>query len=94
MDANVQAPSGLAALAVSEGINKIDFTGADGSGEIVYEVWRRHGDTVEWYLHATATDHQFEDADVKPGQYYEYKIRAVRGESVSEFSKSAVVYGK
>ena len=94
MDANVQTPNGLAAAAVSEGVNRIHFTGAEASDDVRYEIWRRHGDTVDWYLHATTTDPAFEDADVKPGQYYEYKIRAVKGESTSDFSKSAVVYGK
>ena len=94
MDLNLQAPAGIAASAVSEGINKIDFTVGDAPPEVVYEVWRRHGDTVDWYPHATTTNPSFEDSDVEPGQYYEYKIRAVHGESASEFSESAVVYGK
>jgi hypothetical protein len=94
MDSNLQAPSGLAAAAVSEGVNKIDFTSGDAAGDAAYEVWRRHGDTVDWYLHATTSDPSFQDTDVKPGQYYEYKIRTVKGESQSEFSESAVVYGK
>ncbi|MEO8573095.1 MAG: fibronectin type III domain-containing protein [Pyrinomonadaceae bacterium] len=94
MDPNVRAPSDLSATAVSEGINKIDFTGGDAAGNVVYEVWRRHGDTVDWYLHGTTAGPSFEDSEVKPGQYYEYKIRAVMGESASEFSESAVAYGK
>ncbi|HUR99710.1 MAG TPA: hypothetical protein VMZ26_16710, partial [Pyrinomonadaceae bacterium] len=71
MESNVQTPGGLAAAAVSEGVNKIDFAAGEASGEVVYEIWRRHGDTVDWYLHATVANPGFEDADVKPGQYYE-----------------------
>ena len=89
IDATIAAPSGLAVKGLAGRINHIEFSG-DGSG---FEIWRRHGDTVDWYLHATTNDSSFEDSDVKPGQYYEYKVRAVRGESVSEFSGSAVVYG-
>ena len=94
MDSNMQSPSGLAAVAASGAVNKINFTGVEASGEVTYEIWRRHGDTVDWYLHATTSDPAYEDTDVKPGQYYEYKIRAVQGESASEYSDSAVVYGK
>ena len=91
MDPNLQAPNKPSAIAASEGTNRIDFA-ADGG--VTYEVWRRHGDTVDWYLHATTAEPVFEDSDVEPGQYYEYKIRAVRGDSTSEFSQSSVVYGK
>ena len=90
----LQAPNKPSAVAVSGGINKIDFTGVETGGEVAYEVWRRHGDTVDWYLHATTAEPSFEDSEVKPGQYYEYRIRTVRGESKSEFSESSVVYGK
>ena len=85
------APAALSATALAGAVNKIEFVGA-GSG-VSFEIWRRHGDTVDWYLHATVTEPRLADAEVKPGQYYEYKVRAVRGDSVSEFSPSAVVYG-
>jgi hypothetical protein len=91
MDSNLETPVGLVVTAVTEGLNRIEFSGV---GENSYEIWRRHGDTVDWYLHSTTERPTFEDSDVKPGQYYEYKIRAINGEAVSDFSPSAVVYGK
>ena len=87
-----QPPTGLTAKGLSGSVNQIDFGGA--GGDISYEIWRRHGDTVDWYLHATTSAPSFADAEVKPGQYYEYKVRAVRGDSASEFTPSAVVYGQ
>lgn len=91
-DANpLPAPSGLSAKGLPGAVNELQFGG--GGDDITFEIWRRHGDTVDWYLHATTSEPSFTDAEVKPGQYYEYKVRAVQGESVSEFSPSAVAYG-
>lgn len=80
----------LKAVSLPGGIINLEFSGDDG---VTYEIWRRHGDTVDWYLHATTEAQIFEDSPVTPGQYYEYKVRSVHGELVSEFSPSAVVYG-
>jgi len=90
IDASIAAPTALTAKGLPGRTNHIEF---GGNNEGSFEIWRRHGDTVDWYLHATVNDAAFDDSDVKPGQYYEYKVRAVRGDSVSEFSGSAVVYG-
>ena len=87
----LQAPGELSAKGNSGAVNHVEFSAsADGSS---YEIWRRHGDTVDWYLHATVSEPMFDDQGVKPGQYYEYKVRAVRESEVSEFSPSAVAYG-
>jgi hypothetical protein len=83
-------PGRVSAKGLSGAVNRIEFSGGDDTS---YEIWRRHGDTVDWYLHATTSDTNFADSDVKPGQYYEYKVRTVRGDSVSDFSPSAVAYG-
>ncbi len=85
-------PTGLTAKGLPGAVNQIAF-GGEG-GDVSFEIWRRHGDTVDWYLHATTKEPNFDDSPVKPGQYYEYKVRAVRGDAVSEFTPSAVVYGK
>ncbi|MEP6848972.1 MAG: hypothetical protein ABI999_08945, partial [Acidobacteriota bacterium] len=67
--------------------------GNNKSGSVVYQVWRRQGDTGAWGLLATTKKQTFTDAPVTPGQYYEYKARASAARSVSHFSNSAVVYG-
>ncbi len=84
-------PSAPSVKATTGSINQVTF--GEAGGDVGYEIWRRHGDTVDWYLHATTSEPAFSDVEVKPGQYYEYKVRAVRGDSVSEFSPSAVAYG-
>ena len=92
MTNELNTPTGLVAAA-GPGVNTIEFSATSGQNA-VYEIWRRHGDTVDWYLHATATNPVFEDTGVTPGQYYEYKVRAASGGEYSEFSDTAVVYGK
>lgn len=91
---SMQVPAGLAAKAVSEGINRVEFGGTEPPEGTRFEVWRRHGDTVDWYLHSTVDGAPFEDSQVKPGQYYEYKVRSVNGDAASEFTETVVVYGK
>ena len=90
IDSTIPVPAGLTANALPRSTIHVEFGGNDESS---FEIWRRHGDTVDWYLHATTNGAAYEDSDVKPGQYYEYKVRAVRGDSTSEFSGSAVAYG-
>jgi hypothetical protein len=90
IDASIAAPTAITAQPHPGRTIHVEFV---GNNESSFEIWRRHGDTVDWYLHTTTSDAAFDDADVKPGQYYEYKVRAVRGDSASEFSGSAVAYG-
>jgi hypothetical protein len=88
-----QDPTELSANGFSNGINKIRFSGNNRRSSVVYEVWRRHGDNGPWLLHATTTKQSFIDRSVRPGQYYEYRVRAVAAKSISNFSNTAVVYG-
>ena len=92
MKNELNAPTGLTAAALP-GTVRVEFSPI-GEQDVMYEIWRRHGDTVDWYLHETVSDPVFEDSGVTPGQYYEYKVRSIRGDERSEFSESAVVYGK
>lgn len=88
-----QDPTDLSAYGFSNGINKIRWVGNNKPGLVVYEIWRRHGDTAPWSLHGTSKKQSFTDTPVSPGQYYEYKVRAAAAKSTSNFSNSAVVYG-
>ena len=90
IDSTIPAPSALTVNALPHQTIHVEF---GGNNESSFEIWRRHGDTVDWYVHATTNGPAYDDSDVKPGQYYEYKVRTVRGDSASEFSGSAVAYG-
>lgn len=87
------APGSVLATASSGSGITVEFSGNNPNSSAQYEIWRREGDSGDWGLHATTGAGAFEDSPVKPGQYYEYKVRAIAGESVSEFSPSAVAYG-
>jgi len=87
------APSRLAATGTSNGVNTVRFSGNNRNGTVTYEIWRRQGDEGPWGIITTTRRQSAIDTPVTPGQYYEYKVRAVAATSVSEFSNSAVVYG-
>ena len=88
-----QDPTNLSAFGYSNGVNTVRFKGNNKPGQVIYEMWRRHGDTAGWALHATTRKQSFTDTGIVPGQYYEYRLRAVAAKTVSNFSNSAVVYG-
>jgi hypothetical protein len=88
-----QDPTKLSASGVSNGVNTVVYQGNNRSGSVTYEIWRRQGDDGAWVLHGTTTTQKFVDKGVTPGQYYEYRVRAVASKSTSNFSNSSVVYG-
>lgn len=88
-----QMPTNLSVFGYSNHTNKGQFTGNNRSGTVVYEVHRREGDEGPWGLRLQTRKQTFSDDNVTPGQYYEYKVRAVAAKNVSDFSNTAVVYG-
>ena len=88
-----QDPTDLSAFGYSNGVNTIRLRGNNKAGQVTFEIWRHHGDTAGWALHATTRKQSFTDTGISPGQYYEYRVRAVTAKSISNFSNSAVVYG-
>ncbi len=86
-------PTELAATGTSNGVNRITFIGNNRRGRVIYEVWRRQGDDGPWGIIAAIRRQAYSDTPVTPGQYYEYKVRAVAATNTSNFSNSAVVYG-
>ena len=88
-----ETPTELVASGTSNGVNTLRFSGNNKSGTVVYEIWRLSGDTAPFTIIATTRKQAFEDAPVTPGQYYNYKVRAVASRARSNFSNVAVVYG-
>lgn len=88
-----QNPSGLTATGTSNGVNRLTYTGNNKPTTVVYEIWRREGDDGPWSFLVSVKRQVHLDMPVTPGQYYEYKVRAVAAQSTSNFSNTAVVYG-
>jgi hypothetical protein len=86
-------PTDLVATGTSNAVNKIAWTGNNRPGGVVYELWRRHGDTADWGFLTVTRRQVFTDTPVTPGQYYEYKVRAIAAKTMSNWSNTAVVYG-
>lgn len=88
-----QDPTELSATGASNGVNRLTFSGNNRSGRVVYEIYRRERSDGRWdYLNSTGKQ-RYTDTTVTPGQYYEYKVRAVAAKTVSNYSNPAVVYG-
>jgi hypothetical protein len=87
-------PEHLSVSGISIGLNTGVFTGNNIAGRVTYEIWRRLSADGEWTIVGTTTKQKFTDMPVKPGQFYQYKVRAVASRSTSHFSNPAVVYGK
>ena len=85
-------PTELVAKA-STGLNTLTWNGKNAAGAVTYEIWRLNGDTLPFAVLARVSEPVFEDRSVTAGEYYIYKVRAVAGTAVSEFSNDAVVYG-
>jgi hypothetical protein len=88
-----QDPTELSGTGASNGVNNLKFSGNNKPTTVSYEVYRRQGDEGPWGYLGSTRKQQYTDTPVTPGQYYEYKVRAVAANSVSNYSNSAVVYG-
>jgi hypothetical protein len=86
-------PTEMSVSGTSNGVNTGVFSGNNRSGSVMYEIWRREGDEGQWHQHLLTKRQRFTDTGITPGQYYEYRVRAVAAQTVSNFSNSAVVYG-
>lgn len=80
-----QDPTELSAFGYSNGVNAMKFRGNNNLNSVVYEIWRRHGDTAAWALLATTKKQSFTDTPVTPGQYYGTGDRGEVGVEFFEF---------
>ncbi len=86
-------PTDLTAVGYSNGVNKIRYNGNNRYGLVMYEIWRRDSNTGVWRTHSLNTRQTFIDSPVVPGQFYQYRVRAVAAQTISHYSNTAVVYG-
>jgi|ERR1035437_369555 hypothetical protein len=86
-------PTDLAVTGSSNRTNSGRFKGNNRTNSVHFEIWRRSGASGEWIFISTVSKQKFIDSPVTPGQYYEYKVRAVARQAVSNFSNTAIVYG-
>lgn len=86
-------PSQLAVVGFSNQVNQGKFKGNNRTGAVTYEIWRRVGKDGTWAILTTTRKKVFEDTGVSPGQYYQYKVRAVAAKNSSAYSNTASVGG-
>ena len=84
-------PTELSVTGNSTGENKCRFRGNNRYGHVMYEIWRREKGG-EWTMLGSTKKQSYTDAPVRPGHYYEYRVRAAATKNKSNFSDRAVVY--
>lgn len=87
-----QDPGDLVVTGSETGVNKLRFKGNNRRNSVRYEVYRRKSPADEWTFLGLTPQQSFVDKPVVPGQFYEYKVRALASTTTSNFSDSAVVY--
>ena len=80
-----------AAVRFIERENRIGLRWNPVSGAEAYRLWRRTGRSVADEPLATVRDLQYFDAEVMPGQTYQYTVQALAGETGGERSEERVV---
>ena len=88
----VQSPADLSVKGVSNGINTLKFNRNGNKQGTIFLIEAKIGDAAEWTIVATTTKTGFEHKGQKPGVKVLYRVRAQRGEEISEPSNEAVVY--
>ncbi len=89
-----EIPTDLRATGFSNHTNQLTFKGNNKAGTVTYVIEAKIGDTAPFVLVGTTTNQKFLHANVTPGEYYLYHVRAQSGRNiVSQWSNEAVVYG-
>jgi hypothetical protein len=86
-----KTPRGLSATGFSNGTNRLKWTGNNVSGRVLFLIEANAGEG--WFMIGSTRKRSFAHTDVKPGQPYQYRVRAeaTRGQ-VSSWSNTGSVY--
>ena len=88
----VQSPVDLSVKGFSNGINALKFNRNGNKHGTIFLIEAKIGAATDWTIVGTTTKAGYEHKGQKPGVKVLYRIRAQRGEEVSEPSNEAVVY--
>ena len=70
------APTDLAAVGYSNGINALDWVSGNIPGTVTFAIECKIGDTSPYVLVGTTTQQKWIHEGVTPGQFYQYRTRA------------------
>ena len=88
-----QDPTELWVTGFSNNVNVGRFVSNNPSGRANYEIWRRPAEGGAWQYHMNTRKRKFVDTPVRPGQHFEYRVRATSSRGASNYSNTAVIYG-
>ena len=87
-----QTPLDLSVKGFSNGTNTLKFNRNGNKQNTVFIIEARIGDATDYAIVGTSTKTTYEHKDQKPGVKVVYRVRAQRGDEISDPSNEAVVY--
>jgi hypothetical protein len=89
-----EMPTALDATGFSYGVNKLSWTRNNPNGSVMFVIEYKTSRQGPYSYLATVTSRKYEHKNVTPGQFYQYRVKAVTlGGDESDWSNEAVVYG-
>lgn len=85
-------PSDLSVKGFSNGVNALKYNRNGNKHGTIFIIEARTGDATEYSIVGTTTKTTFEHKNQKPGVKVVYRVRAQRGDEISDPSNEAVVY--
>lgn len=85
-------PADLVVTGMSNGVNVVSFDGNNTSQVVKYEIWRRGRGDKKWAFLGNSSRQTYFDQPVVPGDFYEYKVRAIGSHNESNWSNVGSVY--
>jgi hypothetical protein len=89
----ITAPSNLVVTGTSDGINHLKWNRGGNRQGTMFIVEAKSGDALTFVIVDAITSAIYEHTNQTPGVKTQYRIKAKRGETVSGYSNSAMVYG-
>jgi hypothetical protein len=91
---NPQTPEALQAYGTDEGVNHLDWKPGENKSGTMYVIEAKIGDELSFSMIDVVTKTKYDHKEQTPGVRISYRVRAKRGEKLSEHSNTATVYEK
>lgn len=88
-----QTPLELFVIGSSNGINALKWKSNGNKPRVIYLIEAKIGAATDYTIVGTSTKTSFNHKNQTPGVKAMYRVRAQRGEELSDYSNEAVVYG-
>jgi hypothetical protein len=87
------SPADLVATGTSDGTNSLKWSRSGNRQGTTYIIEAKFGDSNDWVMIDAVTRSNYKHVNQTPGVKVQYRVKAKRGEFVSGYTNTAVVYG-